>query len=69
MDGDALSCVWRSSTKCESASCVLVAVGADGVRVRSSADEDGPVLRFFTADWAAFVACVEALSERDQTPA
>ncbi|MEQ4720843.1 DUF397 domain-containing protein [Nonomuraea sp. B19D2] len=51
---------WRKSTFCNGAStCVEVAPLADGnVALRDSKDQDGPVLVFTPAEWAAFTAGV-----------
>ncbi|MEV0381839.1 DUF397 domain-containing protein [Nonomuraea sp. NPDC050643] len=51
---------WRKSTFCNGAStCVEVAPLADGnVALRDSKEQDGPVLVFTPAEWAAFTAGV-----------
>jgi hypothetical protein len=51
---------WRKSTFCNGAStCVEVAPLADGnVALRDSKQQDGPVLVFTQAEWAAFMAGV-----------
>ncbi|MGW0810486.1 DUF397 domain-containing protein [Nonomuraea sp. NPDC002799] len=51
---------WRKSTFCNGAStCVEVAPLADGnVALRDSKEQDGPVLVFTPAEWAAFAAGV-----------
>ncbi|MFB9628879.1 DUF397 domain-containing protein [Nonomuraea helvata] len=51
---------WRKSTFCNGAStCVEVAPLADGnVALRDSKVQDGPVLVFTQAEWAAFTAGV-----------
>ena len=46
------------SSFCAHGGCVAVARGADGVQVRSSRAEDGPVLRFTHDEWTAFLAGV-----------
>jgi hypothetical protein len=51
---------WRRSWACHEANCVEVAVDAPGVLVRDSKDPDGPVLRFTSDEWTAFVAGVSA---------
>jgi hypothetical protein len=60
---------WRSSSRCDVANCVQVKTGVRDVYLRDSADKGGPVLRFSTADWAAFVAAVDEFVVRRQTPA
>ncbi|MEV0613885.1 DUF397 domain-containing protein [Nonomuraea sp. NPDC050404] len=51
---------WRKSSACNgSAACVEVAPLADGnVALRDSKEQDGPVLVFTPAEWAAFTAGV-----------
>jgi len=41
--------------RCEDGACVEVASAGDGVAMRDSKDQDGPVLRFTRAEWAAFL--------------
>lgn len=48
------------SSKCASNACVEVASLEEGVFVRDSKLEDGPVLSFTWAEWAAFVEGVKA---------
>lgn len=43
-----------------SSACVEVAVLEDGVIVRDSKDQTGPVLRFTAREWRAFLAGVRA---------
>ena len=40
--------------------CVEVALVPDGIAVRDSKDQGGPVLRFTAREWLAFVAGVRA---------
>lgn len=40
--------------------CVEVAVGTENVHVRDSKDPDGPVLKFTSGEWTAFLAGVNA---------
>jgi hypothetical protein len=47
---------WRRSSRCDSATCVEVAVAADAVGVRDGKDPDGAVLWFSLAEWSAFLA-------------
>jgi hypothetical protein len=51
---------WQKSSFCNGASaCVEVAPLADGnVALRDSKEQDGPVLVFTPAEWAAFTAGV-----------
>jgi len=58
----ALSSSWRkSSESSESANCVELRVGPDGmVEVRDSKDPAGPVLHFSTIEVEAFFAGVRA---------
>ncbi|NRQ31378.1 DUF397 domain-containing protein [Nonomuraea sp. NN258] len=51
---------WRKSSFCNgAAACVEVAPLPDGsVALRDSKDQDGPVLVFTPAEWAAFTAGV-----------
>ncbi|MEV1175918.1 DUF397 domain-containing protein [Nonomuraea sp. NPDC049784] len=55
-----MTAAWRKSTFCNGAStCVEVAPLADGnVALRDSKEQDGPVLVFTPAEWAAFTAGV-----------
>lgn len=45
---------------CEDGSCVEVASADDGVAMRDSKDQDGPMLRFSGGEWAAFLAGAKA---------
>jgi Domain of unknown function (DUF397) len=47
---------WLRSRDCDTNSCVEVAFLDDGVAVRDSKDESGPVLTFNRAEWVAFLA-------------
>ena len=49
---------WRRSGRCDSATCVEVAVDGDRVGVRDSKDPDGAVLWFSVEEWTAFLAGV-----------
>ncbi|MEU8250951.1 DUF397 domain-containing protein [Nonomuraea sp. NPDC048916] len=57
---DSKMAAWRKSSFCNGASaCVEVAPLADGnVALKDSKLEDGPVLVFTPAEWAAFTAGV-----------
>jgi Domain of unknown function (DUF397) len=49
---------WRKSTRCDSGSCVEVAVTDDRVLLRGSGHADGPRLSLTHAEWAEFLAWV-----------
>lgn len=52
---------WRKSSRCESASCTLVAMTDDAVLVRESRHgRYGPVLSFTPAEWGAFIEGAKA---------
>jgi predicted secreted Zn-dependent protease len=51
---------WQRSSYCAGGACVEVAVEAGAVLVRDGKDPYGPVLTFTAAEWAAFVAGVQA---------
>jgi hypothetical protein len=46
---------WRKSGRCDSSTCVEVAVTPDGVGVRDGKDPDGAVLWFTPEEWTAFL--------------
>jgi hypothetical protein len=46
---------WRKSSRCESSGCIEVAFTEQGVAVRDSKVDDGPVLTFSTDAWRAFL--------------
>ena len=50
---------WIRSSRCEGGACLEVAAGG-AVHVRDSKHPDGPVLTFSHAEWAAFLAGVQA---------
>lgn len=52
--------VWRRSSYCEGGACVEVRATAGRVEVCDSKSPSGPVLTFTVADWAAFLAAVQA---------
>lgn len=57
--GQAFVPQWRKSSHSQGQNqCVEVAAGAPGGQtwLRDSKDPDGPVLRFTSAEWTAFVA-------------
>jgi Domain of unknown function (DUF397) len=45
---------------CEDGSCVEVASAGDGIAMRDSKDQDGPMLRFSRSEWVAFLAGAKA---------
>jgi Domain of unknown function (DUF397) len=45
---------------CEEGACVEVASTGGGVAMRDSKDQNGPMLRFTPAEWAAFLAGAKA---------
>ena len=46
--------------RCEEGACIEVASSGDGVAMRDSKDQDGPMLRFSRAEWAAFLGGAKA---------
>ncbi|HEU5110006.1 MAG TPA: DUF397 domain-containing protein [Micromonosporaceae bacterium] len=52
--------VWRRSGRCDSATCVEVAVDGDRVGVRDGKDPDGAVLWFSIEEWTAFTDGIRA---------
>lgn len=46
---------WFRACRCEEGTCVEVASADDGIAMRDSKDQDGPVLRFTRDEWAAFL--------------
>lgn len=58
MQGNEL--IWRTSSYCESSSCIEVAVGVDRVYLRDSKDPDGAVLIFSRRVWEEFVRSVRS---------
>ncbi|WP_307249101.1 DUF397 domain-containing protein [Catenuloplanes indicus] len=57
---------WRRSTRCDTSSCVEVARGNSGARVRSSVDPAGPVLIFSAEAWRALLEKIHRSADRDQ---
>lgn len=51
---------WRRASRCESHSCVEVALSPEAVRVRSSRGPGDAVLTFGPAEWREFCAAVAA---------
>lgn len=50
---------WRKSSKCDTGTCVEMAVTVEGsVAVRDSKDPDGPVLRFTQSEWRGFMGVI-----------
>ena len=56
---------WRKSGRCDSASCVEVAVTRGRVGVRDGKDPNGAVLWFTPEEWTAFMAGVRDGALRD----
>jgi hypothetical protein len=52
---------WRKSSRSGETDCVEVLVGARSVRVRDSADPQGPQLEFTRWDWEVFLLSLGAL--------
>ncbi|BCB87733.1 DUF397 domain-containing protein [Phytohabitans suffuscus] len=50
--------VWRKSGRCESNTCVEVAMVGLDIAIRDSKQPDGPTLLFTRAEWDAFVGGV-----------
>ncbi len=51
---------WRKSTYCDTASCVEVAsLSGQLIGLRDGKDPSGPVLRFSSAEWHAFLGMVK----------
>jgi hypothetical protein len=46
---------WRKSRRCDSSTCVEVAMTDDGIVMRDSKDPDGPTLEFDRREWNAFL--------------
>lgn len=51
---------FKRSSFCSVGTCVEIALAEDGVAVRDSKSESGPVLNFTADEWGAFVAGVRA---------
>jgi uncharacterized protein DUF397 len=51
---------WFRALNCEEGACVEVASAGDGVAMRDSKDQDGPMLRFTRAEWTAFLGGAKA---------
>jgi hypothetical protein len=51
---------WQRSTRCDSVTCVEVAMLGERIAVRDGKAPDGAILFFSPAEWAAFVAGVKA---------
>lgn len=57
--GTCVEVAWTRSSRCDNGACVEVANHDGGdVLVRDGKNPDGPVLRFTSAEWAAFLAGV-----------
>lgn len=51
---------WRRSSRCDSGTCVEVALDPDGLVLVRDSKDPGPVLVFDPAEWDDFVAGVKA---------
>jgi Domain of unknown function (DUF397) len=51
---------WKKSSYSGQGNCVEVAMVPEGIAVRDSKNPDGPVLRFGTETWQAFIAGIKA---------
>jgi hypothetical protein len=51
---------WVKSRRCESGTCVEVASVSGAILMRDSKNPGGPMLRFSTPGWSAFVAGLRA---------
>ena len=61
--GTCIEVAVNKAARCESGSCVEVGIDAGEVLIRDSKDPTGPVLRFTQAEWHAFVDGIGALAE------
>ena len=52
--------LWFRALNCEEGACVEVASAGDGIAMRDSKDQEGPMLRFTRAEWAAFLGGAKA---------
>lgn len=52
--------VWRKSTRSDDGNCVEVARAAESVLVRDSKSNGGPILRFDSTQWHAFISEIHA---------
>jgi hypothetical protein len=52
--------VWHKSSRCDSGTCVEIAMAGDEVCVRRSTSPDGPWLTFPREAWAEFLEKVKA---------
>ena len=51
---------WTKSTRCESNTCVEIAVDGDNVLVRDAGDPDGTQLTFSRQVWTEFIDAIKA---------
>jgi hypothetical protein len=58
---------WFRAGWCEAGSCVEVASSGDGVAIRDSKNQGGPMLWFTPAEWVAFLVGAKA-GEFDDLP-
>jgi hypothetical protein len=60
------SIAWRRSSRCANNTCVEVALLDDQIVMRDSKDPHGPILRFTSTEWSAFLDGLGA-GELDRT--
>lgn len=53
---------WRKSSQCDGGACIEAADQGDAILVRSSADQDGPVLAFSPTAWRDLIVSIKRLS-------
>lgn len=58
MNPQAVDLSWRRSGRCDTNTCVEVALHEGEVMVRDSKNPEGPFLRFSRREWEAFVGGV-----------
>jgi len=59
LQADTTAVEWRRRCDNSSGNCLEVAFLGDGVMVRDSKDQGGPVLTFTRAEWDAFTAGIK----------
>jgi hypothetical protein len=57
---DTGSLPWRKSRASATGNCVEAAAAGDAVFLRDSKDREGPLLRFTTPEWEAFLTGVKS---------
>jgi Domain of unknown function (DUF397) len=53
---------WRKSSRCNNGACIEIAVQDDAILVRSSADQDGPIIALSLAAWRDLIIGIKRLS-------